>query len=212
MTFSYHNLASSSAPHPMTTLNIAPQMGRRDAAFDHALLLLKTKIFSFAESDRIQIYHNLLDLLEECIRTSKHICNTSFGHKRQNEEGIMEYLILLNDTVQAAATMLFQQQSIINDETSVSSFLGTDMSSQFQNTDEILSNSEMNLYHCISEMIEISLPKVMQYREYCTKTLARKDLKRYHRAFAEFQQLYSNKYGITNLKPVAEGPSGETQV
>lgn len=205
MAFSYHGGISSS-PHPMTTLNVAPQTGRRDAALEQALILLKVKMFSYSEADRSQIYHNILELLEECIRTSKHICNISSGHKLENEESLMRYLILLNDTVQAAATMLFQQQSIIDDESSVNDFIGTDMSSQFQRADEILANSEMNLYHCINEMLEISLPRIMQYREYCTKILPRKDFKRYEKAFAEFQLLYGGRYSLDELKPVSDAP------
>ena len=195
MTFIHTPPPESVVSHNIASLNMAPQLGRRDAAIDHAANLVKAKIFSLPNNDRIEVYHNILDVLEDAVNTSRKIRNSTGGSHRQSEEGILKYLLLLNDSVQAADTMLFHQQSLIGEEDSVvNSFIGVDLASRFHTADEILANSELHLHQSVCEMIELSSPRISQYREYCVKSLPRKDVKRYQLALAEFQSLFNAKY------------------
>jgi len=176
----------------LVVMNIAPYMARRDTAYDRAVYLLRECLFSYSEEGRNDIYSSVLKLLGICIETTRLIVSPTKDGRDEKGTAILQYLLLLNDTILAASAMVRHEMALFEDEDTLSGFIGKDISKQFRSTDEIFNNSEMNIYHCISELVDMSEPTMVKYREFMKKTFSKSNLNRYVKAFAEYQTLYGN--------------------
>lgn len=183
----------------LVIMNTPVLMARRDAAYKRASLLLREHLFSYTEEGRHQIYVSVLELLNIAEDMTREIISPLRGHNSGAKGPMLQYLKLLNDTVQAAATLVKHELVLFQDEKDLTSFLGKDISNQFRSTDEIFSNSEMSIYHCIIELSEIAEPAIERYRDMRKRSFAKNDLNRYKKAFSEFSALYS-KYGKIDSK------------
>lgn len=171
-------------------MNIPPIMGRRDAAYDRAIYLLRECLFSYPEEGRNDIYSSVIKLLNISIESTKLIVNAVKSTKNYEGESIMQYLTLLFDTVTAASSMVKHEITLFKDEHTISDFIGRDLAKQFRSTDEIFSNSEMNIYHCINELVDIAEPTIQKYREYMKKSFSNNNLNRYMKSNSEYQAFY----------------------
>jgi hypothetical protein len=131
-----------------------------------------------------------MQLLTISSESTKQIVNAVKSTKNSEGEAIMQYLTLLSDTVTAASSMVKHEITLFKDEHTISDFIGRDLSKQFRSTDEIFSNSEMNIYHCITELADIAEPTIQKYREYMKKSFSNNNLNRYMKAQSEFQAFY----------------------
>jgi len=86
--------------------------------------------------------------------------------------------------------LLKHELIIFQEERSLSHFIGDKISSQLHSTDEIFSSSEVNIFHCIQDFIDLAEPAVKRYRDRCRNSLSKHDSERYQRAFHEFRKLY----------------------
>ncbi len=197
MTFTYRHFAGHKANHAMIAINSAPETGHRDAAFDCAAAILNTHLFALPAEKRLETYQQAMELLHISITCTTEIHNASEGNKHDHEANVLSFLNLLYDTIHAAATLLSHQQTMVEEDKKVTDFFGFDLAFHFQNTDEVLADSEINIIQCIKEMLARSHERLMQYRGHCCRTLSGKELKRYHKAFAEYQQLYSQKFQMS---------------
>lgn len=186
----------TSPPNPLVVMNIPPLMARRDAAYDRAIHLLREHIFSLPEEERRSVYATVLELLEVAIDATKSIPRSKKSRGKQTSEPgpILQYLSLLNDTIQAALALVKHELILFKEEKALSNFIGSEISSQFISTEEIFSNSEMNIYHCISDLIDMAEPAIARNREYRKKSFTKNELDRYNKALNEFTSLYC-KFG-----------------
>ena len=196
MTFTCRHFTGRKTNHAMIAINNSPEMGHRDAACDSAALLLCGHLFALTPEKRLDVYRQAMELLSIATGATLEIFNSSSGNRHEHEGNVLNFLNLLGDTVHAAATLLSHQQTMVEEDGKTADFFGFDLAFHFQNTDEVLADSEINIMQCVREMLDRSHDRMMQYRGHCCRTLSARELKRYHKAFAEYQQLYAVKYPL----------------
>ena len=172
----------------LTGMNAPALTARHDAAYDQAISLFIDNLFSHADEQRSRIYKYILKLLETAIQAKKSISATSSDNTAENP--IVQYLLLLKDTIQAAYALVTHEMILFQEEKQLSNFIGSEISSQFRSTDEIFANSELNICHSTNELIEMAEPTMRRYRERIMKSFQPEDLLRYNKSFSEFSQLY----------------------
>ena len=177
---------------PLVSMNYPPMMARRDAAYDRAVKLLRDNIFSRSESERNELYASILMLLNLAMENTRIILAPSKkGMKVPDREPMLDYLKLLCDTVGTANTLVSHELMLSANERQMGAFLGAQIVQQFHSTDDIFSDSEMNIYHCVIELIDSAEPALMRYREHRKRAFEKADLDRYTKALAEFEIVYS---------------------
>ena len=184
---------NQASEHDLATMNVPPLMARRDAAYDRAIELLEQNMFSHTEEERRVIYEGVIELLNVSIDNTKAIINPT---KTKDTFGAMlQYLILLNDTVRSANVLVKHELIMLREERDISNFIGKKAQSQFRAADKIFSNSEMNIFHSITELIDIAAPAIKKYRSFRLRTFGKNNLDRYNKALNEFKLLY-RKTGV----------------
>ena len=160
------------------------------AAYDRAIILFSYNLFSFSPSQRSKIYNSVLKLLDIAIQTRKSL---PIKRKDQSEkDAITQYFLLLKDTIRAAHALVAHEMILFREEKQLSSFIGSDLSSQIRSTDEIFTNSELNIYHCANDLIEMAAPSINRMRERSKKTFSQEDIIRFKKALKEYNNLYKN--------------------
>ena len=170
----------------LTGMNTPALTARHDAAYDQAVNLFIDNLFSYTDEQRSHIYKHILNLLETAIQSKKSIFATSDSIAGP----IVQYLMLLKDTIQAAYALVTHEMFLFQEEKQLSNFIGSEISSQFRSTDEIFANSELNICHSTNELIEMAEPAIHRHRESIIKTFQQEDLLRYEKAFSEISELY----------------------
>jgi hypothetical protein len=176
----------------LVSMNYPPMMARRDAAYDRASKILHDNIFSHTEPERLFLYSAIIKLLDDAMDNTRIIlAPVKRGLKTPDREPLLDYLKLLRDTVSAACTLVSHELLLSENEREMGAFLGSQILEQFHASDEIFSDSEMNIYHCVIELIDSAEPAIMRYREHRKRAFDKGDLDRYSKAFSEFETLYS---------------------
>ncbi len=190
--------------HLLTHMNIPALAARQDAAYDRAVSLLSGDIFSLSEQTRRELYAAVLKLLDISRKTSLSLPSTTTDrHEPRHVNPIHQYLTLLKDTVQAAYALVTHEMIIFQEEKQLSDFIGSEVSTQFRSTDEIFSDSEMNVFHCVNDLIEMAQPAIARQRERMQKSFSKSVMERYEKSLKEFTALYKT-IGRKEEKPAAE--------
>lgn len=179
--------------HHLTLMNIPALAARQDAAYDRAVVLLSGDLFSMSEQARREVYGAVLKLLDIALQASLSIPMAS--HERGEKlptNPIHQYLMLLKDTVQAAYALVTHEMILFQEEKQLSDFIGSEVSTQFRSTDEIFSDSEMNIFHCVNDLIEMAQSAIARHKERTQKTFSKNSLERYEKSLKEFSALYKN--------------------
>jgi len=175
----------------LISMNTPVLLGRHYAAYDRAIALLQDNIFAKSEKKRSEIYNTVFNLLEISVQSHK-VIPTSTLKKKDEKDPIIQYLLLLSDTVKAAHALVTHEMILFDEEKNLSNFLGNEITAQFQTTDEIFSNSELNILHCTTELITLSRPSLSRHREKIIKSFSNEDLTRFNKSFCEYTSLYSS--------------------
>ena len=189
----------------LTYMNIPALVARQDAAYEKAVALLGGDLFSMSEQSRCEIYGSVLKLLDIALQSSFAI--PSLPHQQEKGERqsnpIHQYLMLLKDTVQAAYALVTHEMILFQEEKQLSDFIGNEVSTQFRSTDEIFSDSEMNISHCVNDLIEMAQPAIARHKERTQKAFQKSDIERYEKSFKEFSALYKAIGNATQETPKA---------
>lgn len=199
--------APKSGEH-LAKMNCPAHMARQDAAYDRAMSLINGNIFSCDAERRSSIYETVLKLLDIAIQAKLSISTpmAAQGGAPRGEDPILQYLCLLRDTIQAAYALVTHEMVLFKEEKQLSSFIGSEIANQFRSTDEIFTNSEMNIFHSVNDLSDMASAAIARHRDRAMRALPQQDVERYKKAFDEFNGLYS-AYGV-EAKDV---PAKETQ-
>lgn len=198
VTFSSSKAERFSQDH-LITMNVPVIMARRDAAYDRAVYLLGRPLFSFPEKTRSELYGCILKLLNIAIEAGRSISLPYEPTEKQTADPINQYLLLLIDTVQAAFALVNHELILFQEKEDLSHFIGKKVTTQIKNTDEIFCNSEMNIYHCINELIELSETAMTRFREGYKRSFSKENRDRYEKSLKESTELY-RKIGESLIK------------
>ncbi|HJO95464.1 MAG TPA: hypothetical protein QF753_18850 [Victivallales bacterium] len=178
----------------LSEMNMPALIARHNAAYDQAIYLFNDNMFSKSEEERSEIYKIILKLLDIAIEARRSLPQLS-DLKKELQDPITQYLLLLKDTIQAAYALVTHEMILFQEEKQLSNFIGSEISTQFRSTDEIFANSELNICHSTTELIEMAESAINRHRERILKSFLHEDRHRYNKSFNEFTKLYQT-FGI----------------
>ena len=151
----------------LVKMNIAPLMGRRDAAYDRVETLLADKLFTYSDIDRKKIYETAMKLLDTVLKDSQEILIALDKKKRiEQETSFICFLELLHSVIEAASNLVDYELSLYNKESTGNKFLGSVIEGQLRETDDIISDSEMTIVQSINGLFKTTRTQLNKLREY----------------------------------------------
>jgi hypothetical protein len=175
-------------------MNIAPLMGRRDAAYDCVSTLLADKLFTYTDSERKNIYETAIKLLWTVLKDTKEILIALDNVQRiEQEKSFICFLELLLSITQAASNLVDYELYLYNSENTVNKFLGSVVEGQLHETDDIISDSEMTIVQSINELFEITRDQLNKLREYSRRSFTRYNGAKYKKSFAEYSKIFTEQ-------------------
>jgi hypothetical protein len=183
------NYSLENRKYHLYRMNEPALTARQHAAYDRAVSLFSNNLFSYSANQRSKIYNSVLKLLDIAIQARNSLPIKT--KDQTDKDSITQYLLLLKDTIKAAHALVAHEMILFREEKQLSSFIGPDLSSQIRSTDEVFTNSELNIYHCANDLIEMASPSINRLRERTKKTFSHEDIIRFNKTLKEFQNLYS---------------------
>jgi hypothetical protein len=189
--------ASELPDNHLLVMNLPPLIARRDAAYARAVELLQSQVFSLSDEDRCYLYEIILELLEITIEITERLIPIRQG--KVQVPPILEYLSLLKKIIEMTSSFADYSTLILKEEDNLRKFLGTRLSGQFYETEQIISDSEVNIYQNITELITVAAPAMERIQLQNKRTFTKVLLERYQRSLEEHQK-YFNTFRVKNRK------------
>jgi len=178
----------------LVKMNIAPLMGRRDAAYDRAETLLSGELFTNTDIERKQIYDTAAKLLNTVLKDTQDILVALDKKKRiEQEESFICFIELLHSIIAAAGNLVDYELSLYNTENSVNKFLGSVIEEQLRETDDIISDSEMTIVQSINGLFKITRDQLDKLREYSRRSFSRHNAAKYKKSLAEYKRIFEEE-------------------
>jgi hypothetical protein len=180
----------------LVKMNIAPLMGRRDAAYDRVETLLADKLFTYSDVERKKIYQRAVKLLSTVVKDSQDILVALDNEKRiEQERSFICFLHLLRSIIEAAENLVDYELSLYNTENTVNKFLGSVVEGQLRETDDIISDSEMTIIQSVNELFELTRDQLNKLREYSRRSFTRYNAAKYKKSFEEYRKIFGAAAG-----------------
>ncbi len=175
----------------LVKMNVAPLMGRRDAAYDCLESLLSGEIFTNSDIERKNIYDKAVKLLDKALKDTHDIVVALDKQKRIDQErSFISFLELLHSIIEAAGNLVDYELSLYNSENSVNKFLGSVVEGQLRETDDIISDSEMTIVQSINGLFETTRNQLNKLREYSRRGFSRHNGAKYKKSLAEYKKIF----------------------
>jgi len=175
----------------LVKMNIAPLMGRRDAAYDRVGTLLADKLFTYSDLERKKIYETAMKLLDTVLKDSHEILIALDKKKRiEQEKSFICFLELLHSIIEAANNLVDYELSLYNKESTGNKFLGSVIEGQLRETDDIISDSEMTIVQSINGLFETTRTQLNKLREYSRRSFTRYNAAKYKKSFGEYTKIF----------------------
>ncbi len=186
----------------VVSMNVPALLARRISAYNRAVDLLNTNIFSLNQKSRVGIYDAILHLLDDAIKSTQDIIYPSKKiNEDENTSPILMYFQLLYDTINAAYSLAKHEIVLHKDEKELTGFMGKDITSQIQSTDAIFLESERHVHSAAIGLITASETSIKKYSNRRIKHLSSENLVRFQKATSEFRKLYDT-YGVKSKKSI----------
>lgn len=182
------NLSFSFRSDYIVGMNVPANSARRDAAYDTVVELLQEDVMSLGKNERLCKYTRVLELLGDA-RETAHL--VSSDNSKITSDLYEQYLNLLIDTVQAAASLLNHELVLQSEEKGMQGFIGNKYSSQSKQSDEIFSKSEGEIFKTIVELVKIAESPIKNLRASFIRKFNGEEDERYRKAKKEFCRMYS---------------------
>ena len=169
-------------------MNVPANSARRDAAYDTVVALLQEDIMPLGKEERLRKYTKALELLADARETAHLVSSDS---SKKTSDLYEQYLNLLIDTMQAAASLLNHELILQAEEKGMQGFIGNKYSSQSKQSDEIFSKSEGEIFKTIVELVRIAESPIRNLRAGFTRKFNEEEEERYRKAKKEFTRMYS---------------------
>ena len=181
----------SSQEDYLVKMNIAPLMGRRDAAYDQVETLLSGELSTNSDFERKNIYDIAVKLLDTVLKDTQDIVVALDSEERIDQEtSYIGFLELLHSIIEAASNLVDYELSLYNSENTVNKFLGSVIEGQLRETDDIISDSEMTIVQSINGLFKISKDQLAKLREYSRRDFSRHNAVKYKKSLAEYKKIF----------------------
>ncbi|MBR7127529.1 MAG: hypothetical protein IKD09_02965 [Lentisphaeria bacterium] len=175
--------------------NLAPLMGRRDAAYEFACKLSQIDIFSCDSERQAEICVALKNCLESSIRDTEDILNMLSSPDTVKRE--KNYLILLgaiNRMLLVWVELILTREHWRDNAESLSHWSDSATLSVLRLDEEMLGDCEIAVVGRIKNIFEGSQKGILRYRSYMTKSFSGNYLERYTKALEHYQSKYRSEY------------------
>ena len=173
----------------LVKMNLAPLMGRRDAAYDRAAELLNSDVFALGDGERRMLYAKILLLLDNAIVDTDAIIITLSSHDISIRERRMQHFLqTLHGLMEAAHNLILLPPESGREE--LGFFFGDSRSDSFVLDEDAFSRCEMNVIHSIAELVKRSAKSLKRYRGYAAKSFSQHNLERYNSAIREYEGFF----------------------
>ncbi len=178
----------------LVKMNIAPLMGRRDAAYDRVEALLAGELFTNSDIERKNIYQTAVKLLDTVLKDTQDILVALDSNKRiEQEKSFICFIELLRSIIGAASNLVDYELSLYNTENTVNKFLGSVIEGQLRETDDIISESEMTIVQSIKGLFEITRDQLNKLREYSRRGFSRHNAVKYKKSLGEYKKIFESE-------------------
>lgn len=183
----------SSQEDYLVKMNIAPLMGRRDAAYDSVEILLADDLFTNSDIERKKIYDAVVKLLDTVLKDTQDIVVALDSDEHiEQETSFIGFLELLHSIIEAAGNLVDYELSLYNTKNTVNKFLGSVLEGKLRETDDIISDSEMTIVQSINGLFELTRAQLDKLREYSRRGFSRHNAVKYKKSFAEYKKIFES--------------------
>ena len=180
---------------PVLKLNIAPLMGRRDAAIDQAANFIGTDIFTLQEGRRINHYAHICRLLELAMNDCDQIITgLSSQDTLAREKRLRAFLSMLYSMSLTIKDSTMLENVILSESSDVLRGLAVEFAgSQLAESEKVLSGTEINLVNRLRDFFTRTLPRLTRYREYARKSFSPVYAEKYSVAYRSYFEVYGRE-------------------
>ena len=176
-------------------LNIAPLMGRRDAAVDRAADSFGADIFSLPEEKRISHYIRISRLLELAMNDCDAIISgLSSQDTITREKRLRAFLSMLRDMIVTIKASTVLENVILLEGSEVFRELSVEVTGkQLAESEQVLCGTEINLVNRLRDFFARTLPRLNRYREYARKNFSRVYADKYSVSYRSYFEVYGQE-------------------
>ncbi len=176
-------------------LNIAPLMGRRDAAVDRAADSFGADIFSLPEEKRIAHYIRISRLLELAMNDCDAIISgLSSQDTITREKRLRAFLSMLRDMIVTIKASTVLENVILLEGSEVFRELSVEVTGkQLAESEQVLCGTEINLVNRLRDFFARTLPRLNRYREYARKNFSRVYADKYSVSYRSYFEVYGQE-------------------
>ena len=195
------SLVSGGAPKgriPVSGLNLPWLLARSDCAYREMIPLLKGNIFVKESGERIEYYSMLMGMAREIIDALEQIYRETVRSAKGRKVEPDPCVPVLN--VICESFKLLHQSAVLSAElqtrkASAEAFAGAGVIVEFNGIDDSLSNTEVEILHNITELLDTIAPAMQRNSDLRKKTLSKNGMECYLRAEKELTLHYSGLSG-----------------
>lgn len=176
-------------------LNIAPLMGRRDAAIDRAADFLGTDMFSLREDRRLKHYGHICRLLELAMNDCDLIISGLSSQDTLNrEKRLRAFISMLYSMCLTIKDSTMLENVILSESTDVFRGLSVEFAgSQLTESEKVLSGTEINLVNRLRDFFARTQPRLTRYREYAKKSFSPVYAEKYSVSYRSYFEVYGRE-------------------
>jgi len=164
-------------------MNRAAFTGRRDAALEQLRRALGREITDSQKARRAKLYTRCLVLLDDAIRSTQR-------SQAQQNTSLLHYLHLLRDTIGASLALVKHEMALVREAGEFSKLLGPELVARLQTADDVISTGEMNILHCIHDMLRCGSAIRSQDTDARLAQFDADEQRRYELTLSEYRQVY----------------------
>jgi len=198
-------LRPGNAPRPahradhLIKMNLAPLMGRRDAALDHASKMICSDIFLHNDDEwRAYIYITTAKLLSNAETDTRALLSVlNSPDTAAREKNILNLLMLTRSIALTLCDFTELESGLLGDDkTTLNALAANPTDSELARSEKTISDSGVNLVNQLRALFERSRPRMARYREYSRKSFSESYAARYLKAFDAYTKVYTDAYPL----------------
>lgn len=184
----------------LVKMNLIPVFGRRDAAFDRVLELVRMEIFTLSPEERLQNFANIKRLLRRVKQDTRKILSIlSNADTISRENKFLNFVMLLDYAADALESFAVFSNHLIQHRNDINNFSPLQSGIELVTREEDMIATEISLVNQLREFLERAEPRVNRYREYAAKSLS-----------ASYAERYTSSYGFYIRAFRGEDPTADS--
>lgn len=171
--------------------NLAPMMGRRDAAYEIAYKLSSSDIVSCSQQQQAEICAALKMCLASAINDTEAILSIlSSPDTVKRETHYLTLLSAIDRLVSVWTELILAREHWKNNIDKLAHFDEDSTLSSLRLDEDMLGDCEIAVVNRIKNIFETSQKGILRYRSYMTKSFSGNYLERYNKSFANYMEIY----------------------